>query len=698
MKYRGPLFFSVLLIAAFVAAFYPKTDDSQKEVVLMRTIFSFMTQLHFQPQEVDDEFSEDFFDLYLERISAKRYFTQDDIDQLLPYRKQLDDEVKESTYNFFDASLEMLESNLRMIQGFHKDILAEPFDFTINEEINLDFDELDYADNKDVLKDRWRKILKYETLNRLHRKIKSQEEAEEDQEVKSAAELEKEAREDVKKLYEDIFSRMLKLKRENRMSAYFNAFTNLYDPHSNYFEPVEKQTFDIDMSGRLEGIGARLQTEGDYTKVTEVMPGGPAWKGKELEKGDLIVKVAQGDDEWEDITGMLVNDVVQKIRGKPGTKVRLMVKKKDGSQKEIAIIRDVILIEESYAKSLIINGNGEGRKVGYINLPRFYVDFENPDGRFCSKDVKMELEKLKAADVEGVILDLRNNGGGGLYEAIDMSGLFIEEGPVVQVKSRRQKPEILSDTDPQVTYDGPLIVLVNELSASASEILSAALQDYGRAVIVGSKSTYGKGTVQRFFDIDRAIRGMEDIKPLGDLKLTMQKFYRVDGGAVQLKGVIPDIILPDTYSYIKIGEKEEERAMEWTEIDPVDFEQNVYKIKDLASLKQKSDQRVKQSDIFQKINDNAKRYERLREETLYPLQLEAFHKLDEKRDREADKYNDMFEAVVNPGIYNLEEDMSGINKNEKNKSMNKDFIESVSKDVYIREAVNILHDMISMNK
>lgn len=698
MKFRGPLFFSVLILSVLVAAFYPKADSSQKEAILMRTIFSFMNQLHYQPQEVDDDFSQEFFDLYLDRISAKRYLTKEDISKLTAYRQQLDDEVRQSSYNFFNESLVMLETNLKKIQAFNSEILSQPFDFDRKEEINLDFDELDYAKNEKELKDRWRKSLKYETMTRLYRKMKAQEKIGEEGERKNMETLEKEAREDVQKLYEDIFKRMLKLKRENRMSAYFNAFTNIYDPHSTYFEPVEKESFDIDMSGRLEGIGARLFNEGDYTKVSEVMPGGPAWKGKELEKDDLIIKVAQGDDgEWEDITGMLVNEVVQKIRGEPGTKVRLTIKKKDGSLKEISIIRDVIMIEESYAKSLVLDGAAEGEKIGYINLPRFYVDFENPDGRFCSKDISAELDKLNATGVDGIILDLRNNGGGGLYEAIDMSGLFIEEGPIVQVKSRRQKPEILRDANPDVKYNGPLVVLVNQLSASASEILSAALQDYGRAVIVGSESTYGKGTVQRFFDMDRAIRGMEDIKPLGDIKLTMQKFYRVDGGAVQLKGVVPDIVLPDTYSYIKIGEKEEDRAMEWTEIEAVEFNQNVYRIKDMQALKQRSAARVNQDPTFQKVIQNAKRYERLREQSMYPLQLESYKKQEKIKEKEADQFKDMFDAIVNKGVYNLDADLENINKNEKNKSMNKDFMESISKDIYIKETLSILHDMISMN-
>lgn len=698
MKFRGPLFFSVLLLTVLVAAYYPKVDNSQKEVVLMRTILNFMSQLHYQPLEVNDDFSERFYDLYLEQIDGfKRFFTQEDLKTLDQYKYQLDDQVKKGDYTLFDTSLEMLDLNLKRTQEYYRELLSKPFDYTRKEYVELDPDKRKYPENEAALKEFWRKYLKYETLSRLEQKLKSQEDAGEEEEAKSQQELEKESRAEVLERYDEYYDRLFKLRRVDRLSVFINSMLNIYDPHSYYFEPVEKESFDIDFSGKLEGIGARLQTEGDYTKVYEIMPGGPAWKGGELEKDDLIMKVAQGEDgEWEDITGLLTNAVVQKIRGKPGTIVRLYVKKKDGTFDEISIVRDVIIIEETYAKSLVLNGDNANEKIGYIYLPRFYTNFEDPSARTCSEDIKVELEKLKEAGVKGVILDIRNNGGGSLQDVVDMSGLFIEKGPIVQVKSRVQKSEVLADENPKVSYDGPLVVMVNQNSASASEILSAALQDYNRAVIVGENSTYGKGTVQRIFDMDRYVRDADDVKPLGAIKITMQNFYRINGGSVQMKGVTPDIVLPSNFAYITTGEKDKEFAMEWSKIDPVDYDQNVYQISNLDMLKKRSEERVAADPTFEKILENAKRYERLREETSYPINLEAYQQEEAKRDKEAEKYENLMKGVVIDDVQNLEVDLPNINKNEKNKSMNENFIKSVSKDIYIKETMNILHDMITV--
>ena len=308
--------------------------------------------------------------------------------------------------------------------------------------------------------------------------------------------------------------------------------------HTGYFEPIDRENFNIGMSGKLKGIGARLTTDGDFTKISEIIVGGPAWKKGELEKDDLITKVAQDvDDEPVDLTGMVLDDVVQLIRGEPGTTVYLWVKKADGSVEEISIVRDVVVIDESYAKSLILESEDENENVGYIRLPRFYGDYQNRDGRQCSDDIRKEIEKLQDENVKGIILDLRNNGGGYLSEVVKMSGLFIEEGPVVQVKNRGRKPHVLNDEDSRVQYDGAVVVMVNQFSASASEILAAALQDYGRAVIVGTAtSTHGKGTVQRFWDLDNAIQGHTEIKPLGSIKLTIQNYYRVNGGFCSVEG------------------------------------------------------------------------------------------------------------------------------------------------------------------
>ncbi len=700
MKLRGSIFFSILVVGLLVAAYFPQADNAEKEAVLIRTIINGLNQLHYQPQKIDNEFSQNVFKEYLDQIdSGRRFLTARDVTILETYKNQLDDEALKGTYDFFNTSLELLNAGLEKTQAYYREILQTPFDFTVKEDIELDGEKRDFAKNDEELKDYWRKYLKYETLTRVNDALEEQEEQGEEAEQKSFEQIEEEAREDVLELFDRWYERMLKLDREDRLSFYLNTITSIYDPHTNYLKPIDKENFNIRFSGRLEGIGARLQTDGDFTKVVDIVVGGPAWKGKELDENDLILKVAQGKgdskEEAVDIKGMVLDDVVQMIRGKKGTIVTLTVKKVDGTVKDISITRDIVIMEERFAKSLILDGV-EGERVGYLYLPSFYADFENRDGRFCSKDVAAELEKLKENNVDGIILDLRNNGGGSLRDVVKMTGFFIEEGPVVQVKSRGREPEVLMDADDRVQYDGPLIVMVNQNSASASEILAAALQDYGRAVIVGSKSTFGKGTVQRFVNLDRTIRGFQELKPLGEIKLTTQKFYRIDGGSTQLRGVEPDIVLPDSYQFIKTGEKQEEYAMEWTEIDAVDYQQNVTQLNNLTALSENSAQRVANNATFQKILDNAHRLEKMRDLSVYPIQLDAYQEYELAQEKEASKYKDLMSAVVNDNVRNLEVDLPSIHADESKNERNKNWIESVSKDVYINETIKIMHDLITL--
>ncbi len=721
MKFKGFIFFALTALIFLVAANQPKTSDAQKEAILMQTIMAGLEQLHYAPQDIDDDFSNKVFDLYLERIDGnKRWLTQPDIDKLSVYKDKLDDQAKGGTFDFLNVSQEALSKSLEKTKFFYREILAEPFDFTGNETIELAGDKKEYAKNDGELRAYWEKAMKYETLTRLVSKIEKQEKAKEGEEesaaepsndktvleleekadeeveIKTVAELEEESRKAVLKLFDDWYHRMEKRQRKDYLSDYLNAFTSVYDPHTNYFLPADKENFDIGMSGRLEGIGARLQeTPTDETKVVMVVPGGPAYRGKVIEVEDVIVKVAQGDDgDWIDIAGWDINDVVAKIRGKKGTKVRLAVKKVDGSIVETTIIRDEIIMDEGYAKSAILDLDGIGDNIGYIKLPRFYADFNKRDGHQCSVDVGIELEKLKAKKVNGIILDLRNNGGGSLRDVVDMSGFFIEEGPIVQVKSRQANPEVLNDRDPSVQYDGPLIVMVNSFSASASEILAAALQDYGRAVIVGSDATFGKATVQRFFDLDRAIRGHSDIKPLGEVKVTTQKFYRITGNSNQLKGVIPDITLPDNYDYIQTGEQEYETALRWTEIESVTHNQGVFQVKNKAALRTASEGRVANNEIFSKITENAKRLKALRESTTYSLNIEDFRK-DKASDRaEADKYKDLMKEIEGLTVSNLEVDLANINSDSTKIGRNDEFIKALKKDIYIEETLHIMQDLV----
>ena len=713
MKFKGFLLFAFATLFFLVAANQPKTDEAQKEAILMQTVLAGLAQLHYAPQEIDDDFSNRVFDLYLERIDGnKRWLTQADADQLAQYKDQLDDQAKAGTFEFLNLAEETLNKSLVKTKAYYQEILAQPFDFTGKELIELDGDKKAFAKDDAELKTYWEKAMKYETLTRLVNKVEAQEKAakkpavekeadktekkEEKTTIKTVAELEEESRKAVLKLFDDWYHRMEKRQRKNFVSDYLNSFTSVFDPHTNYFLPADKENFDIGMSGRLEGIGARLQeTTTDETKVVMVVAGGPAYNGKVIEVNDIILKVAQDDDgDWLDIAGWDINDVVAKIRGKKGTKVRLAIKKVDGSIVETTIIREEIIMDEGYAKSAILDLEDIGDNIGYIKLPRFYADFNKRDGHQCAIDVGIELEKLKEEKVNGIILDLRNNGGGSLRDVVDMSGFFIEEGPIVQVKSRQANAEVLNDRDASVKYDGPLIVMVNSFSASASEILAAALQDYDRAVIVGSDATFGKATVQRFFDLDRAIRGYSDIKPLGQVKVTTQKFYRINGTSNQLEGVIPDIMLPDNYDFIKTGEQEYETAMKQTEIESVAHNQSVFQVKNRATLRTASEGRVATNEVFQKIQENAKRLKKQRESTSYSLNMDTFRKNKTAIKAEADKYKNLMSPIEGLSVNNLAIDLTQINTDSSKIGRNEAFITTLKKDIYIEETLHIMQDLV----
>ncbi len=700
MKLRGTLFFTLLLGVTLFVSFFPHSKaklPDQKETVLVRTMMAYVSQLHFNPKALNDAFSKDLYTYYLENLDgSRRFLTQEDLQVLGSFQYLLDDEIQKGEINFFDSAYSRFNASLLKTQEYYREILSKPFDFNEKETFELDGDKRSYAKNDAELKDLWRKYLKYETLNRVIDKMEAQEaEPTANAEIpkKSMEELEKEAREATLKSYDDLFGRLQKVKRSDRFGDFLNAISAMYDPHTEYFAPIEKQNFDIRFSGRLEGIGATLQTQGEYTKVSSIVVGGPAWKGKELQENDLILKVAQGTDgEFQDIGGMVVNDVVQLVRGKKGTIVRLQVKKVDGSVKMIQIVRDLVQIEDTYVRSLLLD-SPNGEKAGYIYLPSFYASFDDPNGRFCSKDVAAELEKLKAENVDGIILDLRNNGGGSLRDVQRMTGFFVESGPVVQVKSRDSQPEILKDVDTRVQYTGPLIVMVNTLSASASEIMAAALQDYGRALIVGNP-TFGKGSVQRFYNLDNGIPNNPEWQPLGEVKITTQKFYRINGGSVQLKGVTPDIVLPDEYQLIEVGERQESHPLEWTQIPAVDFSQNVFRIKNLEDLKRKSKARIASDETFRKVAQNAKRIKDQRDATLVPLNLGEYRAQETAFTKSGEAFKDFYPAEANKNVRNLPADLAAINANESDAARNSEFLKSVSRDIYLRETLQILHDLI----
>ena len=687
---------SLFLIAPmlFVAfGFYLKIQD-EGEDILMKAVNASLQGAHYDPAIINDEFSEKAFKLYLKNLDAnKRLLSKSDVKQLDKFEKEIDDEIKNGTYNLFNASLKLVNKQTTLTEQFFEDILAQPFDFNINEEVDFD-EEIPYAKNDKELKDRWRKYLKYSVLTKLYTDQLAQEKAEEKSDTvfttKPFDTLEYNARKSVLKTHRDYYSRLKRLERKDRLSMYINSITGVYDPHTNYFPPADKENFDIQMSGQLEGIGAQLQEKDGYIKITNIIPGGPSSLQGDLQANDLILKVKQEGGEAVNIVDWRIDDAVKIIRGKKGTKVTLTVRKPDGAEQDITITRDVVILEETYAKSLLINDK-DNVKTGYIYLPSFYADFRNPRGRFSWKDVKAEVEKLKTAGVKGIILDLRSNGGGSLDDVVKMGGLFIDEGPIVQVKEKGRKPQVLADRYAGAEWDGALVIMINEFSASASEIMAAAMQDYGRAVIVGSSSSHGKGTVQRFLNLNQTIRN-KNIPDLGSIKLTIQKFYRINGDATQLKGVSSDILLPDNYMYIKTGEKEQDYPMAWDQIESASYDSKSYQVK--KSVFETSNARVQSNETFKLIEENARRWEKQRESRKYPLSIAKYALQEEKQKAEGEKFEILNKLEISGfEVSNIPSDLEKIKTEESRMKINKDWIKSINKDPYVYESLQIIEDL-----
>ena len=691
------VFVSIILI---VCSSYKLQENPEKSKVLIDLIMQGLNMSHFSPAEIDDGFSKRVYDEYLKRLDFnKKFFTSEDIDQFKKYEQEIDDQLNRGTYAFFDLSIELLNQRIEETQAYYKEILSKPFDFKKNEEIELSGKKLEYASNS-TLKERWRKSLKFQTLSRLYDQIVVQEEAKEKNdttvEIKTFEVLEQESRKKILKRHNEWYDRMSKLELNDRRSTFLNTVSNAFDPHTSYLAPKAKENFDISMSGRLEGIGASLQQKGPYIKVARIVPGSACWKQGELEADDIILKVAQGKAEPVDIVDMRLDDAVKLIRGPKGTEVRLTVKKIDESIKVIPIVRDVVILEETYAKSAILNDSVNIiENIGYIKLPKFYIDLNKSGGQSCSQDIRLALGKMKQEGVNGIILDLRNNGGGSLSDVVKIAGLFIKDGPIVQVKSRFGAPQILKDKDKDIVYDGPLVIMVNSFSASASEIMAAAMQDYQRGIVLGSQSTFGKGTVQRFFNLDNFIKGdAPHIKPLGTVKLTTQKFYRINGDATQLKGVESDIVLPDRYSFIKIGEKEYESAMTWDEIVPLEFEVSFKYKRRIETAQKNSLKRVQTDSTFMLIKENAGRLKIRREQTTHSLNFEEYRRTQIEIKNEAKKFENLRKELNGFGVKSLKLDLSELKTDTAKSARIKAWHVNLRKDKYVYEAVSVIKDLM----
>ncbi len=669
-------------------------EQKGKKQFIQSLVMSTLSRSHYDPIKLDDEFSKKAFKEYLDRVDYNKLFLhQSDVDGLKSFELLIDNQIAAQRIDLFEKVNEVLAIREQEAKEIYQEILANPFDFDKQEEIETDAEKLAWVASNTAWKERWRKRLKAATLSRLERKYRTQQdklEKDPEFEVKSFEELEESAREKTLKGQNNWFDRLAKLKDEDKFEMYINSMVNIFDPHSVYFAPKSKENFDISMSGKLEGIGARLSQSDGEIKVSEVIPGSPCDLQGDLEVEDIILKAAEKDKEPTDLSDMLLDEAVQFIRGKKGTTVKLTVKKIDGTLQEIDIVRDVVVNRETYAKSALIEK--EDKTFGYIKLPKFYADFRKKGGRNSSGDMKKEILKLKEEAVDGVLIDLRSNGGGSLDDVVKIAGLFIDEGPVVQVNAG-QRNNVKKDRDTKTYYDGPLVIMVDKFSASASEILAAAMQDYGRAVIIGSEQTFGKGTVQHFIDFDRQINAYHQFKPMGSLKITAQKFYRVNGGSTQIRGVESDIVLPDNYSYIDLGEGERDFAMAWDQIKAVPFVAKDDVDEQLKAIQKNSKQRIKTNESFALIDEHAKDMKARKDDSKISLSWseylaeQAEIKAKNKELKESKKNRERLE------VSNMEADMAAINEDSTFIKLNDKWIKSLEKDIYLEEAVKVLMDI-----
>jgi len=691
------LLVSALGIAIALKTFAFKGNPPTKYERILKNVSELLEEIHYSPKNIDDKFSSEVFNKFIEQVNIeKKFFLKSDVQELSKYQYKLDDEILgKAPVQFVTSTLSIYKKNLQDNQAICHEILNQPFDFTKNEAVNLDYDKLEYPVNKAALREESRKKLKYLVLEKYADLLDQQQTGKNKPGFveKTNEQLEKEARDKTLKFIDRYFDHLrIKATEDDFFNLFVETIVQCMDPHTDYFPPVEKRSFDEDMSGRFYGIGAALRDEDGTIKIVTLVTGSPAWKSGQVNVGDVILKVGQGNQEPVDLTSYMVEDAVKIIRGNKGTEVKLTLKKSDGSIKVVTLVRDEIVQDEKFAKSVIIQS--DKGKIGYIFLPEFYADFDNPKGNRCSVDVAREIVKLKEAKVEGIVLDLRNNGGGSLYDVVQMVGLFIDQGPVVQVRDRDGKPQVLNDRDKTVLYDGPLAVMVNEFSASASEIFAAAIQDYHRGVIIGSTSTYGKGTVQRNIPLDKST-GFNDVAgPLGTVKLTLQKFYRINGGSTQLRGVSSDIVLPDLYEHYKVREKDQPDALAWDEMPKADYTTWKYAY-DINNIRTSSTDRTNTNLAFTTISKNAAWLDK-QNDKMYPLNLKAYQE-EQKMIRSTVKQIDSVSKLKSPMmIYSMPQDTVKYSEDKDKGERYKQWVESRKTDIYLNEAVNVMDDMISL--
>ena len=665
--------------------------SNDKDRLLIELISHVIQRGHFNVKSLNDDMSEQIFHTYLESIDGqKRFFLQSDYREFAKYMYRIDDQLRNLDLTFFDLTYQRLILRMNEVENLYVSLLSRPFDFERKESFDTDYEEQLFPLSSTSRVEKWRKQLKLSTLSVLYDKVeeakKKDEESTAEHVSPSWAVLEQEARETTRENMENYFNLMNELERKDWFDIYLNAFVLQFDPHTNYFNPDDKDRFDMNMSGKFEGIGARLSKRDQAIKVVDIIVGGPLWRDQLMEVGDEIQLVRQDEGDAVDIRSMRLDDAIKLIKGPKGSTVYLTIKKVDGTIQTIPVKRDLVVLEESYARSSVINRLDQ--RYGLIHLPKFYVDFKSYKERNAAHDVEQEIVNLKEAGVEGLIIDLRNNGGGSLQTVVDIAGLFIDKGPIVQVKSTVSKTEVLRDRDDKTLWDGPMVILVNELSASASEILAAALQDYERAIVLGSKQTFGKGTVQNVVDLNRFLYN-STYGNLGALKITTDKFYRINGGSTQLEGVKSDVITPDRYSYVDVGERDEDNPMSWDQITPLIYTK-WHGYLNYNEVIKKSQDRVNNHPIFKLVDQDAKWVEQRQNDKSITLNYQQY-----VSELEADRtYSDQFDAVKE---YNNKLKFTVAPAEQERIMVDSIFREKrerwfseLTADFYVEEAVNIL--------
>jgi carboxyl-terminal processing protease len=694
------LFFCLILVSV-PASSQDETSQFEEERgrVLSFIIRQHLSRHHFSRKSFDDDFSAAAFEIFLEQMdSQKRFLTTESVARLADFENLIDDEMVLGQIDLPETAFHLMELRVAKVSRIFDRLEDHTFDFSRREFFEIDPEKREFCENDKELKDRWRKILKYQmALNYLA--VLNQDSppgAGVRPEVKDEKALWREARDQAFTSFRNLFARMSRQDLRSFYSLYFNAVTKAFDPHTNYLDPNMEEDFDISMKGSLEGIGASLREKNGFIQVVEIIPGSAAARQGQLQKEDIILRVAQDDEEPVDVTEMRLRDAVKLIRGKKGTEVRLTAQKPNGSVVVIPIVRDVVKIEDTFVKSACLETRGEEKRFGYIQIPTFYRDLhmseQGKTGRNSTDDFKNALQELKKKGVRGLIVDLRNDGGGALQDAVNIAGLFIESGPVVQVKESDGDVKVLSDQADSIEFKAPLVILVNKFSASASEILAGAMQDYRRAVIIGGEHTHGKGTVQALIDLDQGFfsRKIAQYQPLGALKVTIQKFYRISGDSTQYRGVIPDVILPDRLTPIKSGEKYLEHSLPWDQVQAVDYQLwPMFSNGEIDEVRRKSQERISESPVFSKIRRDIAFEERKITDTLRSLKFDVFRKEQAELDAltvRDEVINDDF--IVSCGSSKRTDGPDPALKPEQAKEL--------AQDPYVREAFFLLKDLAGM--